>query len=149
VRFWEWSGLARTDRSIRALGLAAGLATVAALWRNARNFGFGTPVVSLALLTFTNSTICFGDSIRAYGMGMFLGVLAIGCIWELTQTATAWRIAAALIAALLGVHMLFYNCVMRCDSNPTQTCHPGSTTSSGAPRWGRGFSSRRRPGSRE
>ena len=112
VRLWQGCGLGDTDRSIRVLGLAAGLATVAALWRNARKFGLATPVVSLALLTFTSSTICFGDSIRGYGMGMFLGVLTIGCIWGLTQAVTARSLAEALIVALLAVHMLFYNGVV-------------------------------------
>jgi hypothetical protein len=112
VRLWEKSGIGATDPGMRVLGLLAGTAILAALWRNARRFGQSTPVVSIALLTFTSSVICYGDSIRAYGLGMFLGLCTIGVIWDVAQTPTRARFAIALVVALLSVHMLFYNCIL-------------------------------------
>jgi hypothetical protein len=112
VRVWVKSGIGASDQGMRVLGLLTGLAILAALWRNARRFGVQTPIVSMALLTFTSAVICYGDSIRAYGLGMFLGLWAIGAIWELAERPTSGRFAIALALALLSVHMLFYNCIL-------------------------------------
>jgi hypothetical protein len=112
VRLWVKSGIGASDVGMRILGLVAGVAILGALWRNARRFGANTPVVSIALLTFTSAVICFGDSVRAYGLGMFLGLCAIGAIWDLAQRPSRWRFVIALIVALLSVHMLFYNCIL-------------------------------------
>lgn len=112
VRFWERSGIGVSDHGMRALGLLTGLAILAMLWQNAKRFGLTAPVLSLALLGSTSAVICYGDSIRGYGLGMFLGLLATGLIWEMTRKETTAAFIAALIAALLSVHMLFYNCVL-------------------------------------
>jgi hypothetical protein len=112
VRFWERCGIGVSDRGMRTLGLLAGLSILAVLWRNARRFGQTAPFVSLALVGFTSAVICYGDSIRAYGLGMFLGLLAAGLIWEMTRKQTFWTFLAALIAALLSVHILYFNCVL-------------------------------------
>ncbi len=112
VRLWVKSGIGASDSGMRVLGLLAGVAILAALWRNARRFGVRTPVISIAMLTSTSAVICFGDSIRAYGLGMFLGLCAIGVIWDLAQRPTRGRFAIALAVALLSVHMLFYNCIL-------------------------------------
>jgi hypothetical protein len=112
VRFWERSGIGASDRGMRTLGLLVGLSTLAVLWRNARRFGLTVPVVSLALMGFTSAVICYGDSIRGYGLGMFLGILAMGLIWEMTRKQTPGSFIAAQIAALLSVHALFYNSVL-------------------------------------
>ena len=112
VRFWERSGIGVSDQGMRTLGLLAGLSILAVLWRNAKRFGLTAPVLSLALLGFTSAVICYGDSIRAYGLGMFLGLSAMGLIWEMTRKGTSGAFIAALIAALLSVHMLFQNAVL-------------------------------------
>jgi hypothetical protein len=112
VRLWEHLGIGQTDSGMRVLGLLAGVGILAALWRNARRLGVNTPVVSVALLSFTSSVICYGDSVRGYGLGMFLGLCTFGLVWDLTQRPTPMRFAAALAGALLSVHMLFYNCVL-------------------------------------
>src|ERR1700689_2260416 len=49
-RFWERIGIGVSDRGMRVLGLSAGLAILAVLWRNAKRFGLRAPVISLALL---------------------------------------------------------------------------------------------------
>ena len=112
VRFWERSGIGVSDQGMRTLGLLAGLSILAVLWRNAKRFGLTAPVLSLALLGFTSAVICYGDSIRGYGLGMFLGLLAMGLIWEMTRKGTLGAFIAALIGALISVHMLFQNAVL-------------------------------------
>jgi hypothetical protein len=112
LRFWEKSGIGATDHGMRLLGLLAGIGILAALWRNARRFGLNTPVVSIALLGFTSSVVCYGDSIRAYGLGMFLGLCTIGVIWSYAIAPTRGRFTIALVVALMSVHMLFYNCII-------------------------------------
>jgi hypothetical protein len=112
VRLWVKSGIGASDQGMRILGLLAGVAILAALWQNAKRFGVRTPVVSIAMLSFTSAVICFGDSIRAYGLGMFLGLCSIGVIWDLALSPTRARFAIALAVSLLSVHMLFYNCIL-------------------------------------
>jgi hypothetical protein len=112
VRFWQRSGIGVSDQGMRTLGLLVGSSILTVLWRNARRFGLTAPVISLALLGFTSAVICYGDSIRGYGLGMLLGILAMGLIWEMTRKQTSWTFIAALIAALLSVHTLFYNSVL-------------------------------------
>jgi hypothetical protein len=112
LRVWQRSGIGSSDLGMRLLGLLTGVGILAALWRNARRFGLSTPIVSIALLSFTSAVICYGDSIRAYGLGMLLGLCTIGVIWDLGQAPTRGRFAIALIVALMSVHMLFYNCIL-------------------------------------
>jgi hypothetical protein len=112
LRVWQRIGIGGSDLGLRLLGLLAGMGILAALWRNARRFGVRTPMVSVALLSFTSAVICYGDSIRAYGLGMFLGLCAIGVIWDFGQRASRGRFVIALVVALMSVHMLFYNCIL-------------------------------------
>lgn len=112
VRLWVKSGMGGSDAHLRVLGLISGLLVLAALWRNARRFGGTAPVLSVALLGFTSSVLCYGDSFRAYGLGMFLGLVTMGLIWELTRKASFGSFAAASVAGLASVHILFFNCVL-------------------------------------
>jgi hypothetical protein len=111
VRFYQRI-FNNSDRSMRTFGLLVGLSLVAVLWRNARRFGGRTPTVSLALLGFTSAVTCYGDSIRAYGLGMLLGLLVAGLIWNFARKQTLISFVAALIPALLCVHTLYFNCVL-------------------------------------
>jgi hypothetical protein len=112
LRVWQRIGIGTSDWGVRLLGLLTGLGIVALLWRNARRMGARTPIVSLTLLTFTSAVICYGDSIRAYGLGMLLALPAMGCIFELTQKFSALTVTAAAVCSFLSVHMLFYNSVL-------------------------------------
>ena len=111
LRAWILAGPGSTDLGIRVLGLLLGLGVVGVLWWNARRLGHGVPLVALALLGFDSAVICYGDSIRAYGLGMLLGLLTFGLVWEATNHPIPRRVLPCTAAAVVSVHCLFYNAV--------------------------------------
>ncbi len=111
LRGFLWLGPGSSDAGLRALGLLLGLATLAALWRNARAFGIGVPLVSLAVLGCNATVLGYGDSVRGYGLGMLTGLATFGLVFDLADRPGPGSLAAALLAALLSVHCLFYNAV--------------------------------------
>ena len=112
LRGWSACGLGSTDPGLRALGLVVGLAVLAALWRNTRAFGTGPPLVSLALLGFNAAVVGYGDSMRAYGVGMLTGILTFGLVWDLVDRPDTPRLLLASAAALVSVHCVFYNALV-------------------------------------
>lgn len=112
LRFWIRSGIGSTDRGIRVLGLLAGLGILATIWDNSRRFRTRPPIAALTLLGISTAVICYGDSIRGYGLGMLLELLTLGLIWDVATRPTAMRVGLALLIALAAVHMLFYNSVI-------------------------------------
>ena len=104
-----WTTLGTTDPAYRGLGLLAGFTTLVGLWWNARRFGGVAPIVGLLLLGYTASVPVYGDSVRGYGLGTGLALLAMGSIWDLSRGVTAGRVVVALLFSLAAVHVLFYN----------------------------------------
>ncbi len=105
----------QNDAALRALGLITGLGILAALFKNARTFGIRWPVLSFALLGLNPIFIRYGDSTRAYGLGIFLIVLTFGSFWRLVETRARpkpARVAVAMFLALLSVQCLYHNSVL-------------------------------------
>ena len=100
------------DSAFRVLGFFVGVSLVGALWFNARVFGHRYPVVALALVALSPSVIRWGDSMRAYGIGMVLIVVTAALIWRFTDTPSVSRFVAATIVGVLSVHSLYYNSVL-------------------------------------
>jgi hypothetical protein len=109
LRAWIHTGIGSTDAGLRLLGLLTGLGILGILWLNARRFRLPPPIVAIALLGFTSAITCYGDSIRAYGLGVLLQLLTFGLIWEVVIRPSPLRVTGAFLAALCSVHMLFYN----------------------------------------
>ncbi len=100
------------DPAFRALGFCAGAAVVAALWFNALTFRHSFPLLSLALLGMSPSLILWGDSVRAYGFGVFLILLTGALLWRFVEKPSANRFMVAALAAIASVHTLFYNSIL-------------------------------------
>jgi len=103
------------DAALRALGGIIGLAVLAAFWLNARAFGIRWPVLSLALIGLNPMLIRYGDSTRAYGLGILLMLLTFRSFWRLVDKPSrpdARRVFAATALALLSVQCLYYNSVL-------------------------------------
>jgi hypothetical protein len=110
LRGWLGAGL-DSDTSLRALGLGVGLGTLAMFWWNTRVFRAGLPLLSLALAALAPSLVWYGDTVRAYGLGMLLILWVTGSVWRVVEKPSAARIALASAATTLAVHCLFYNVV--------------------------------------
>jgi hypothetical protein len=112
VRFYARAFGSMNDSAFRVVGFFTGLAVVAALWLNAIVFRYRTPLVSLALFALCPSVIKWGDSLRAYGLGIAIVLCAAALVWRFIQYPTLNRFAVAVIAATLSVHLLYYNAVL-------------------------------------
>jgi hypothetical protein len=103
------------DLALRALGLITGLGILGVLWANARSFGIRWPVLSFALIGLNPMLVRYGDSTRAYGLGIILILLTLGSFWRLVDSPgppTVRRITVATLLALLSVQSLYYNSVL-------------------------------------
>jgi hypothetical protein len=109
VRAWTAIGLGGSDLHLRWLGFASGLALLASLWCAAQLMRRGVPVVSLALLALNPTVIRAGDSLRAYGLGSALVILALALVWRFTRQPAAGTGLLAACAAVLSVQCLYQN----------------------------------------
>ena len=101
-----------SDAQLRVFGVLIGLLVLGALWLNARVFRIGVPLVSIALVGFNPMVIRYGDSIRAYGLGTLLILLALAAIWKVVESPTPRRVVLATLAALLSVQCLYHNAIL-------------------------------------
>ena len=109
LRGWHALGLAGDGTGYRVFGLLVGLGILATLWANARWLGARAPFFSLALFATGWLVVRVGDSIRPYGLGWLSMLLTFGLLWRVVQSARPGRIAAAGLAAVLSVQVLYQN----------------------------------------
>ncbi len=115
LRGWTAMFGANDDLALRALGLITGLGILGAAWANARSFGIKWPVLSLALIGLNPMFIRYGDSTRAYGLGILLMLLTLRSFWRLVDLPGPpgpRRLTEATLLALLSVQCLYYNAVL-------------------------------------
>lgn len=108
VRAWA-AGLGGSDASLRVFGLVVGLALVAMFWWTVRRTGGTVPLVALALVAVNASVLLYGDSLRGYGLGTVAILAAFSAFARLAARPGRSAVAGALVAALLSVHLLFFN----------------------------------------
>lgn len=53
-----------------------------------------------------------GDTLRAYGFGIFLSLLTCALLWRFVEKPTVGRFAAAAVAVVTSVHVLYYDAVL-------------------------------------
>ena len=107
-----WSGcFTSSDTSLRVFGLLIGLGVVAGFWSGSRALGCRVPLFALVLLGFNPMMICYGDSVRAYGLGCLLALLTFSAVWKVASADRVdWRrLAVAMVAAVLSVQFLYHN----------------------------------------
>ena len=112
VRIFSALSGSGNDTAFRTLGLVLGLTLIGALWINARAFGYRFPVAALALFAVAPSVIRWGDSMRAYGLGMVLILFTISAIWRFVGWPAGGRLMLATLCAILSVHTIYYNSVL-------------------------------------
>lgn len=101
-----------SDVAFRIFGLGVGLALVGALWLNARRLTAGVPILALSLLALNSSFIIWGTTVRGYGIGSVVIVLAFGAIAALLVNGSKVSFAFAALASIAAVHLLLYNSVL-------------------------------------
>lgn len=101
-----------SDDALRVFGVSIGLLILGAIWVNSRWLRLGFPLLSLALIGLNPMIIRYGDSIRAYGLGIVLMLLVLGAMWRLVESCTPRRAAIAALSAVLSVQCLYYNSIL-------------------------------------
>lgn len=109
IRGWSAIGLGGTDFDLRIYGLLAGLLLLGAVWFNGWALTRSVPLISLGLLATNLTILHWGDSLRAYGTGSVLMLLAVALIWRFVEFPGRGRWALALLAAVASVNCLFQN----------------------------------------
>jgi hypothetical protein len=110
VRTWvglNWLG--GSDASLRVLGALIGCGVLLPLWLNKRLLGYRVPMVSLVLFGLNPSAIRWCDSLRGYGLGSVLILLAYGLVWKVVESPTPRMISAAALISILSVQSLYQN----------------------------------------
>lgn len=108
IRFWNLIGFGGTDLALRTLGMIVGLGALGAFWYAARSLGTRLPLISLVLFAMC-PTALVGDTLRAYGLGVVLILLALGTMWHVLNNPTLWRMILCAASLILSVQCLYHN----------------------------------------
>jgi hypothetical protein len=112
ARAWSKLGLGNTDFGWRCLGVLVGLGLLGAYWMACWSTRRAPPLLSLALLALNATALTYGDSLRAYGLGSCLIVLAMGATWRFLAKPSPARLACMTALMIASVQALFHNAVL-------------------------------------
>jgi hypothetical protein len=110
VRAWSAAAtLGNTDPGLRVLGLVIGLFLLLAFWFASWTMRNGAPLLAATLAGLNVTMVRVGDSLRGYGLGSALGVLALAVIWRLSCRPSLAAFSCAVAVAVLSVQSLYQN----------------------------------------
>lgn len=112
LRAWNAMGLGGSDLALRTFGMLVGLAVLAALWWNAWRFSASPPIISMLLFGLSPIAIRWGDSLRAYGLGVLFLLLALGLIWNVVRSPSRKTLLLAMVSSIFAVQALYQNIFM-------------------------------------
>jgi hypothetical protein len=108
-----WHALVgNSDFSLRVLGCIIGLLVVAAFWLCARLLGRKAPTLALVLLGFCPTLFVWGDTLRAYGFGIFWITLSFAFFWRVLTRPGWGAVGLACIAAVGSVQTVYTNALL-------------------------------------
>jgi len=110
VRAWSAAAsLGNTDPFLRVLGLVIGLLLLLAFWFASWTMCNGAPLLAVTLAGLNVTVVRAGDSLRGYGLGSALAVLALALIWRLACRPSLAAFSCAVAVAVLSVQSLYQN----------------------------------------
>src|SRR5947208_4132618 len=110
VRAWSAAAsLGNTDPGLRVLGLYVGLFLLLAFWLASWTMRNGAPLLAVTLAGLNVTMVRAGDSLRGYGLGSALAVLALAVIWRLASRPSLAAFSFAVVLAVLSVQSLYQN----------------------------------------
>src|SRR5207247_1362365 len=110
VRAWSAAAsLGNTDPGLRVLGLYVGLLLLLTFWFASWTMRTGAPLLAVTLAGLNVTIVRAGDSLRGYGLGSALAVLALASIWRLTCRPSLTAFSSAVTVAVLSVQSLYQN----------------------------------------
>jgi hypothetical protein len=112
LHLWAAAGLGDSDLHLRFIGLSVGLGTLAALWIASWKIRRAPPLAGLVLLGLNDTSVFFGDSLRAYGLGSLCAVALTAAAFVYLQKPSGRRAAWLMLFAVLSVQVLYHNVVL-------------------------------------
>jgi hypothetical protein len=109
VGVWSAFVPAHSDLGLRLLGTLIGLGIPAALWLVAWRARRSPPVLGLALLALNFTLILYGDSLRGYGLGSLMIILAVFAACAFLKNPDWKRTALFTALATLSAQALYQN----------------------------------------
>ena len=110
VRGWSAAAsLGNSDAGLRVLGLYVALFLLLVLWFAGWTMRKGPPLLALTLVGLNVAIVRAGDSLRGYGLGSALAVLALAVIWRLSWRPSIAAFSCAVVVAVLSVQTLYQN----------------------------------------
>ena len=101
-----------SDPAFRTFGLAVGVTLIGAIWFNARRLTGNVPILSLSLLALNPSFIIWGTTMRGYGIGSVLILVAFGAIAVLLVNPSKVNFAVSTLICVAAVHLVLPNSVL-------------------------------------
>ena len=101
-----------SDNALRCFGLMIGVSFVGIAWWYSRTLFREAPLLLLALIGLNPTFLTVGTSLRGYGIGSVLMVLAFALTAKLLLEPTHGRFAAVFVAYLASMQCLFFNAVL-------------------------------------
>jgi len=108
---WTRLGFGDTDAGLRLAGMLFGLTIPVAFWVLARVIR-RPPLFGLVMFGLNTLLISYGDSLRAYGLGSALIVLALTAMWSLLKNPSWFRAGLLALTATLSVQTLYQNSIL-------------------------------------
>jgi hypothetical protein len=112
LRVWMSVGLGASDMTLRIFGVLGGLALPAAAWFALRRLTRAAPLASLALIAVNPEIIRWSATVRAWGLGAALAIVAMVLVREASVALTRRRVLFAAGAAVLAVQCTYQNAVL-------------------------------------
>lgn len=112
LRGWVKLGMGAPDYRLRVLGQIAGFGLLAAIWHRARVVDKSFPIFGLLLLAFHPYVIRYGDSLRAYGLGLVALTLMFAAVWKLVERPSWQRYLFAAMISVIACQLLYYNTIV-------------------------------------
>ena len=100
------------DRAFRFFGLIVAVGTVGMVWATARGLLLTTPLLTLILFDLHGAVLQTLGSMKPYGFGALLVILAFGAIGRLVARPTLQTAAWAAVTAILAVQTLYHNALL-------------------------------------
>src|SRR5262249_4491707 len=121
LRTWT-SALGAGDASLRGVGVAVGISLLAASWLAVRKLTGSAPLLLLAVIGLNANFLIAGMSLRGYGLGSLMMLLAFVSTVRLLLSPTSLMLAAVLVADLACLQCLFFNLALMLSIAAAATC---------------------------
>lgn len=97
------------DRTLRCFGALVGISMIGVAWLNSAFIRARGPILFLVLCGLNPTFLVWGTSVRGYGLGSVLMLLALGFAVKTFYRPDTLNLSATLIASIASVHCLLNN----------------------------------------